>query len=124
MYSVGTSNIKKDARDFFGPSTWTTMHSCAVAYDPNEKGSAKAVLDFFHSFKYLLACKTCKKHYSKLIEEFPPDNYLENNESLFLYTYFLHDTVNERIGKTSPDFETIKNLYFKNLGAKCNSCNV
>lgn len=108
------------AADFWGPATWRTLHSIAVAYDPTtQKAAAKS---FVKNLMILLPCDKCRDHWKDVLKQYPIENYLDDNHSFFLWTYLVHDAVNKDNGKTSPPYEDVKVYCFNALGEKCSSC--
>lgn len=64
------------------------------------------------------------KELRSFLLKYPMDPYLRNNKDVFLYSYMLHDHVNRKIGKKSPNFQDIKIYYFSALSEECNDCRV
>ena len=106
-------------RDYWGPAVWRTIHSFAAAYTPDKKQYVKP---FLKSTGALLPCEDCSEHMPENMKILNVDDYLDDNHSLFLWSYMFHDLVNKQIGKTSPSYETVKVEYFNSLGEKCASC--
>ena len=110
---------KGTGKFFWGPSLWKTIHSLAAAYTPDQKGHYKT---FIYGLQYMLPCEFCRVHLQKNLKMLKIDDYLDNNHTLFLWTYFLHDMVNRQLGKISPPFDAVKSAYFKGMGPECTSC--
>jgi len=115
--------MDKKGKDFWGPSYWKSMHSMAVTYTYSSD-NAGAVKAYFNSLVFLLPCKECKANLKIKLKLYPVDTYLENNNTLFFYTYFLHDLVNQAIGKKSPPYDDVKKEYFSALSSECKGCDV
>lgn len=93
--------------EFFGPSTWKTLHSIAWNYAedanaPTEQ-EKKDIIDFLRLLEPLLPCPSCRKHYGAYMLKKPID--ASSRAALTRWVYDLHDDVNRRSGKTSPTFE-------------------
>jgi excinuclease UvrABC ATPase subunit len=124
-------NLSVHGRDFFGPSAWRTIHSAAATYDPSKRSSFKA---FIENYFANLPCKVCSGHALKNLKDYPIDQSLGSAEELFFWTYSFHDMVNKQINKAnknvsgytpkvSPDYITIKKMYFDALtGDGCKDC--
>jgi hypothetical protein len=110
----------KRGMEFFGPSKWNSIHSTCAAYVPENCGKFK---DWIRLEFELLPCKTCKSHALQMLKDMPPDAYLSNNHDLFFWSYLIHDTVNKRLGKQSPNYHAIKRYYFEALNTECAACN-
>lgn len=105
---------------FWGPCFWRALHSFAAAYRP-EQVVRQAFKQFVYSLIGVIPCKGCRDHFRKNLHQLPlTDDFLQNNNTLFLWTYLLHDLVNKQLNKVSPPFETIKQLYFDSK--VCHSC--
>lgn len=118
----------KKGRDFWGPPVWTTLHTFAAAYTPKKAGAFK---QFVSSLPDLMPCESCCNHLRDNLKKYPPDAYMRDNHSLFMWSYLLHDTVNiqrakhhpegEPIGK-SPPYDQVKAFYFNALADECAAC--
>lgn len=114
-----TRVVMSKAADFWGPALWRTIHSAAAAYDPTQK---KDFISFAEGQLRLIPCEDCREHWQKVLDTIPVRDYIENNHSLFLWSYLAHDMVNKSIGKSSPPYENVKIEHFNALGEKCSSC--
>lgn len=108
-------------KDFWGPKLWETIHIFAITYTPAKSVEFK---QFINNLTVLLPCDECRLHLKSNLKKIPVDDYLTNNHQLFLWTYLLHDLVNQQLNKQSPPFEQIKLHYIKKLGAECQACKV
>lgn len=85
---------------FWGPGLWKYLHTAAAAAETPEKRDA------FHNLVIAinptLPCKVCKGHFEENRRKFDINNYKQNQESLLLWTYLMHDAVNQAQGKTGP----------------------
>jgi len=95
-------------KSFWGPSTWSMIHSSTANYKPIYRTSFK---QFIYSLPYLLPCQYCREHLKENLKNLSPENYLYSSEQLFLWSYLLHDKVNRQLGKTSPDYNIVRNHY-------------
>lgn len=120
-------SLSKIGRGFWGPPIWTTLHTLAASYTIDQ---APAFRSYVNSLVILLPCDVCRAHLILNLKKYPLENYLSDRNSLFFWTYLLHDAVNQQITlerpkeppKRSPDYETIKAYYFKGVGTECKAC--
>lgn len=105
--------------NFWGPYFWTSIHSATVTYTPDKAQAFKA---FLYSLTEILPCMECREHLKQNLTTFKVDPYLTDNHSLFLWSYYLHDIVNQQLGKKSPPLQAVKNLYFN--PSRCKSCSI
>ena len=97
----------------WGSSGWHFFHSVACAYTPSESNTEKYFI-FFENLGYVLPCDECKIHYRQNFKAGELRKALESQETLFRWTYDLHNLVNEQTGKpkdTWPSFEDVKKRY-------------
>lgn len=118
--NANTNNTNVSGKNFWGPAVWKTIHIFCASYN---KGKEKELRKFIETLPHLLPCEACREHLKENLKNLRIDNYLDNNHSLFLWSYLLHDIVNKQLGKQSPDYNTIKSIYFKGIGtADCSDC--
>jgi len=100
-------------KTFWGPSAWCTIHVAAASY---KKENRLSFQKFITSLPYLLPCEYCREHLKSNLRTIEiTDLSLENNNQLFMWSYFLHDLVNKQLKKRpSPQFQVAKDYYFKN----------
>lgn len=81
----------------FGRSGWKWIHQMALSAD------LETFTNFIYCMRSVLPCVSCREHFSELIESvrFPEDD----RDSIRKFAYFLHDSVNRRIGKRSISLE-------------------
>lgn len=114
--------MKQESKKFWGPALWKTIHCMAVAYKPSQK---KAVLTWLYDIlPVLIPCDYCRLHFAQNLKSLPPEKYLINNSTFFLWTYLLHDIVNKQLGKKSPPYSQVKNIYFTYMDVECESCRI
>jgi hypothetical protein len=109
-----------DGKNFWGPKVWSTIHIFSASYTPDQKQAFKDYI--YNVLPKLLPCESCRSHLKENIKTIPLEPYLTNNHNVFLWSYLLHDLVNKQLGKTSPAYNQIKEVYFKGLGPDCTSC--
>lgn len=111
-----------DSKKFWGPCCWKTIHSFAAKYTPSQKD---AFVSFMHLLSELLPCHECRLHLRENLQRFPlTASHLHNRDTLFRWTYLLHDMVNRQLGKISPPYPNIKKAYFDGVGVNCSGCEV
>jgi len=106
-------------KKFWGPATWCIIHTSAYEYTPEKRLSFK---QFVYSLPYLLPCDKCCVHLYKNLNTLQlGDKNLQDSQSLFIWTYFLHDLVNRQLGKKSPNFPSVYKFYTENkiIWKKC-----
>ncbi len=96
----------------WGSSFWFgAIHAVAYAYKPSPENKAK-YYDYFYNIQYILPCEECKAHYKTNIGGLKEA--LESQETLFRWTYDLHNLVNKQTGVPEskwPSYESVKKKY-------------
>ena len=96
--------------DFYGRTQWITLHCYAIAYTPD---MAPAFVAYVNAIAYLMPCSICRAHFQHNLKKYPINNYLVNRESLFYWTYLLHDEVNNSKGRLSPPYHLCRQYYLR-----------
>jgi hypothetical protein len=94
----------------WGPHLWFFLHTISFNYP--DKPTFKNKVDYndhYNSLKNILPCEHCRVHYSKHLEQFPPD--LSSRNALVKWTIDLHNKVNNETGKPIYSYEKAINLY-------------
>lgn len=106
---------------FWGPGLWKAIHAMAATAD-----SRKDRMHFKNMMTHMahvLPCKVCRTHLTENMQRNPIEKYMKSNESLFLWTFLLHDAVNDAQGKRGdnrPSFYDVYNTFFKQNPSKNN----
>jgi len=97
-------------KDFWGPSTWRSIHYAASGLDPANQNSFH---QFIYSLPKILPCEVCQKHLETNLKNFPLTNqYLTSSKNAFYWTYLLHNTVNTQLKKYKPKYEQVAQSYY------------
>ncbi len=110
--------------NFWGSGLWKAIHAMAATTE-----TSKERMDFKNMMMELakiLPCKVCRKHLTENMAKHPIERYMKSNETLFLWTYLLHDSVNQaqkKTGNKRPNFKDVYNTYFESNKSKNNEVN-
>ena len=98
--------------EVWGPHGWAFMHYVALGYpdQPTEKDKS-SYQNFYESLSNVLPCQGCADHYKDTISQFPVTNHLQDRESLLRWSFDIHNTVNQRLGKPVLSYENALKLY-------------
>lgn len=83
---------------FWGPGLWHFLHTIAARYNGDNPMFKQAVMELMESLQYTIPCDKCKTHYIENISTMT-NAHLEDEYTLSLYMYNLHNIVNEEKGK-------------------------
>lgn len=98
-----------------GNAFWRTIHCYAAGYHPSQMS---LFINFLTFGCMLLPCYECKTEAHKWMTNLKDQRtiHMKDNHSLFKWTYDFHDSINKKIGKTSPPYERVKSAYFESMG--------
>lgn len=101
--------------NLWGPAAWKFLHFVTFAYP--EQPTREQVMQyrvFFDHLQYTLPCPKCRRHYKEFIATRPPD--CRNRETLVIWLFELHNTINQRNQKPILSFEDFIHQYQAILG--------
>ena len=107
MKLSGKKNINPGV---WGPIFWDTLHFTAFGY-PNDANELdrNSYKNFIINFVKVLPCDKCSKdaiNHINLISDFEWIKILKDRDSFIKWTWDFHDTVNKKLGKSSPKLDT------------------
>ena len=105
----------------FGPGTWYTLHVFAIS--ANTEAKKEAFISFVSDLSSNMWCSVCQEHFSRYIQEHPLGPYKNKKYGLFEWTWRLHNTVNERLGKPQLSFGEALKIYTEKGSKPCKSEN-
>lgn len=91
-----------------GPGVWFVFHQMSL-FAENNQVSLSFVEDFIKLLCLRFPCLDCRGHMRNMFNIHNFD--FRGPSGLFNYSYMIHDKVNKRLGKTSPHFEYIRQIY-------------
>jgi hypothetical protein len=84
----------------WGPHYWFFLHTLAMTYPEHPNSvSKKKYYEFIQNLPLFLPVEKISKEFSKLIEEYPINPYLDNRESFVRWMHFIHNKVNDKLEK-------------------------
>ena len=102
----------KKGRKFWGEPWWDVLHSGAASYTPDH---AQDYLLLVQGYKGNIPCKRCRLHFAQNLINYPIESYLVSAKKLLLWTYIIHDAVNQahtdESPKLSPSFSSVVEKY-------------
>lgn len=98
MEALPTSEKRNLDPKKWGPLYWSVIHTYASKFPefPTLEDQLNAK-KFYTDFIDKLPCKVCGDSYAIFIKRMPIDTYLDTRDSLMLWTYNMHCTVNEKL---------------------------
>ena len=96
----------------WGSQLWSSLHYIALGYPSNPSTLDRANYKmFFEGLYKVLPCNKCATHYQTLMTSMPIDGFLDNSEKLFEWTYNVHNSVNNKLGKPEPSLQWARAQY-------------
>jgi hypothetical protein len=95
----------------WGPKFWFFFHTIAFTY-PNYPNAVtkKKYYDFVQNIPMFLPIDEIATSFSKLLNDFPIQPYLDNKESFIKWFWFIHNKINEKLEKPKI---TLNEFYLK-----------
>jgi hypothetical protein len=105
-------NPSKITKTQWGNSLWYLIHYIAI-HQPTilTQEIAYSFKVMMECLTYLLPCDICKGHLKQHLQNFPIYNYLRTNESVFEWTFILHNKVNMSLNKPVLNYKDARDLY-------------
>lgn len=84
----------------WGPHYWHFLHTIALTY-PNHPNAItkKKYYEFINSLPLFIPIETMSSDFSKLLNLYPVQPYLDNRENFVKWVWFIHNKINEKIEK-------------------------
>ena len=100
------------SKETWGRPMWYIIHHTA-AYSPSILNQTWAVAykSFMYCLHYVLPCPICREHIKENLEKLPIDSYLLTRDSIFEYTWMLHNVVNIMLKKATLTLAQAEALY-------------
>jgi len=98
------------AKATLGSATWKLLHTMTLRFpeDPT-KDERWALASYFHLSARLYPCGECAAEFQGLLKKYPPQTSSRKAASLWLC--FLHNEVNDRLGKPEYDCANLDGTY-------------
>ncbi len=84
----------------WGPHYWHFLHTIALTY-PNHPNAItkKKYYEFINSLPLFIPIETMSSEFSKLLNLYPVQPYLDNRENFVKWVWFIHNKINEKLEK-------------------------
>ena len=103
---------KKITKNIWGNSVWYFIHYIALNQSKIiTRDIGISFKQMMFSLSFLLPCEKCRNHLRTHLQEFPLDDYLITNETLFEWTFILHNIVNKSLKKPIMEYNSARKLY-------------
>jgi hypothetical protein len=84
----------------WGPHYWFFLHTIAMTYPihPNAV-TKKKYYEFVQNIPLFIPVEIMAGEFSKLLDQYPVQPYLDNRESFIRWMWFIHNKINKKIEK-------------------------
>ena len=84
----------------WGPHYWFFLHTIAMSYPihPNAV-TKKKYYDFVQNIPLFIPVESMSGEFSKLLDQYPVQPYLDNKESFIRWMWFIHNKINLKLEK-------------------------
>jgi hypothetical protein len=84
----------------WGPHYWFFLHTIAMSYPihPNAV-TKKKYYDFVQNIPLFIPVESMSGEFSKLLDQYPVQPYLDNKESFIRWMWFIHNKINTKLEK-------------------------
>ena len=84
----------------WGPHYWFFLHTISMSYpvQPNAV-TKKKYYDFVQNIPLFIPVESIAGEFSKLLDQYPVQPYLDNKESFIRWMWFIHNKINKKLEK-------------------------
>lgn len=103
----------------WGPKFWFFLHTISLTYPkyPNAI-TKKKYYEFIQNLPMFLPIEEIATNFSKLLDKYPIQPYLDNKESFIKWVWFIHNKINEQLEKPIISLNDFYIKYYENYKSK------
>ena len=103
----------------WGPHYWFFLMTIAVSY-PKKANSVlkKKYYDFIMNLPLFIPDDNMGNKFSKLLDKYPVEPYLDSRESFIKWVHFIHNKINKQLGKEEMLYMDAMNAYYSEYKPK------
>ena len=84
----------------WGPHYWFFLHTIAMSYPVHPNAvTKKKYYDFVQNIPLFIPVESMAGEFSKLLDQYPVQPYLDNKESFIRWMWFIHNKINKKLEK-------------------------
>lgn len=101
--------------EIWGPHYWFVLHTISMNYPKQPNSVAKKkYYDFIQNLPLFIPDQSMGDHMITLLNKYPVSPYLDSRESFIKWMHFLHNKVNDYLGKPHVKFDQFMKDYHAN----------
>jgi CTP synthase (UTP-ammonia lyase) len=98
----------------WGPHYWHFLHTIALTYPNNPNAiTKKKYYEFINTLPLFLPIEKMGSEFSKLLNLYPVQPYLDNRESFVKWVWFIHNKINEKLEKPKISLQDFYINYYE-----------
>jgi len=103
----------------WGPHMWFFINTIAITY-PNRPNAItkKKYYDFMQNLPMFIPIEQMSGEFSKLLDEYPIQPYLDTKESFIRWVWFIHNKINEKLEKPQITLNDFYKQYYEEYKPK------
>jgi hypothetical protein len=100
--------------DVWGPHYWYFLHTIAYSYPlmPN-KTTKRKYYDLIHNMPLFIPNEEIGNKFAQLLDKYPLSPYLDSRDSFTRWIHFIHNKINNILGKKEIDYLESLEIYKK-----------
>lgn len=103
----------------WGPHYWHFLHTIAITYPNNPNAiTKKKYYEFINSLPLFLPVASISSDFTKLLNLYPVQPYLDNRESFVRWVWFIHNKINEKLEKPKISLNDFYVKYYEQYKSK------
>lgn len=84
----------------WGPHYWFFLHTISMSYPLHPNAiTKKKYYEFVQNIPLFIPVESMASDFSKLLEQYPVQPYLDNKESFIRWMWFIHNKINKKLEK-------------------------
>jgi len=99
--------------DIWGPHYWFFLHTITLCYPRHPNAvTKKKYYDFISNLPLFIPIENIASDFSKLLDSYPVTPYLDSRESFVNWLHFIHNKINEKLGKPKVTLSEFYTQYY------------
>lgn len=103
----------------WGPKYWFFLHTIALTYPDNPNSvTKKKYYDLIQNLPIFIPISEIGNTFATFLDKFPVTPYLDSKKSFIKWVHFIHNKVNNYLGKEELTMEQALSNYYENYKIK------
>ena len=103
----------------WGPHMWFFLHTTAMTYPVRPNAiTKKKYYEFIQNLPLFIPIEHMSSQFTKLLDEYPIQPYLDTKESFIRWVWFIHNKINEKLEKPKITLNEFYQKYYEEYKPK------